>query len=242
MSTTQNNTPGEAALLPAVLIEAAAGAADRALRTVFDTEVRTALEQALAQGEADQGGRRPPQGDADPPEPVTWMVRVRHEVRMAIQAALEAALSEPGETPKEDEPPPPRKPAHATLEAFVVGFLGPIIARKMPGAGRGFGWCPQWWRHAEAIGRLMALWEACSTCAGPTTTPAPPHPCNATRFPTTGGQPPSKPSIRVRARTTAAQTEINSGIIRSYDPVNKARSTRCPAVRPLTSSCGQRGQ
>ncbi len=159
MSTTQNNTPGEAALLPAVLIEAAVGAADRALRTVFDTEARTALEQALSQGEADQGGR-PPQWDADPLEPVTWMVRVRHEVRMAIQAALEAALSEPGETPEEDEPPPPRKPAHATLEAFVVDFLGPIIARKMPGAGRGFGWCPQWWRHAEAIGRLMALWEA----------------------------------------------------------------------------------
>jgi len=26
--------------------------------------------------------------------------------------------------------------------------------------GRGLTWCPQWWMHAEAIARLMALWEA----------------------------------------------------------------------------------
>ena len=24
----------------------------------------------------------------------------------------------------------------------------------------GLTWCPQWWMHAEAIARLMALWEA----------------------------------------------------------------------------------
>jgi len=49
---------------------------------------------------------------------------------------------------------------YADVEAFVVGFLAPTIARKLVAGGRGLTWCPQWWMHAEAIARLMALWEA----------------------------------------------------------------------------------
>ncbi len=136
----------------------AAGAADRALRTVFDTEARTALEQALAHGET---GERPAEWDTGPDEPLTWRVRIRHEIRAATQAALQAALAEPdrgsGDTETAEEPQEPRYP---TLEAFVIEFLGPIIARRQVGQGRGFVWCPEWWRHAEAVARLMALWEA----------------------------------------------------------------------------------
>jgi hypothetical protein len=52
------------------------------------------------------------------------------------------------------------RPVYAGVEAFVVGFLAPTIARKLVSGGRGLTWCPQWWMHAEAIARLMALWEA----------------------------------------------------------------------------------
>jgi len=141
------------ALPGALLIEAAAGAADRALRTVFDTEAHTALEQALAHGEV---GERPPQWDDAPDEPVTWMVRERHEVRMVTQAALEAELSSPcaDNTTNEDPRPP------GTAIPHVGG-----VRRRLPRphhlaqdgrAGPRVVWCPQWWRHAEAIGWLMA--------------------------------------------------------------------------------------
>jgi len=51
-------------------------------------------------------------------------------------------------------------PVYPNVEAFVVGFLAPTITRKLVAGGRGLTWCPQWWMHAEAIARLMALWEA----------------------------------------------------------------------------------
>ncbi len=57
-------------------------------------------------------------------------------------------------------PAVPAPPVYADVEAFVVGFLAPTIARKLVAGGRGLTWCPQWWMHAEAIARLMALWEA----------------------------------------------------------------------------------
>jgi hypothetical protein len=57
-------------------------------------------------------------------------------------------------------PAVPAPPVYADVEGFVVGFLAPTIARKLVSGGRGLTWCPQWWMHAEAIARLMALWEA----------------------------------------------------------------------------------
>ncbi len=69
--------------------------------------------------------------------------------------------------PAADPPPqaaaaksPRPAPVYPNVEAFVVGFLAPTISRKLVAGGRGLTWCPQWWMHAEAIARLMALWEA----------------------------------------------------------------------------------
>jgi len=31
---------------------------------------------------------------------------------------------------------------------------------RRPLGGQGVTWCPEWWRHAEAIARLEALWRA----------------------------------------------------------------------------------
>lgn len=45
-----------------------------------------------------------------------------------------------------------------TLEAFVEQQLAPMWRRNL--SGNTLTWCPEWWRHAEAIARLEALWRA----------------------------------------------------------------------------------
>jgi hypothetical protein len=47
---------------------------------------------------------------------------------------------------------------YPTLEAFVRDQLAPMYRRDVEGRIRF--WCVQWWRHAEAIARLEALWRA----------------------------------------------------------------------------------
>lgn len=45
---------------------------------------------------------------------------------------------------------------YPTLDAFVEDLLARIYDRFLP-TGR-LTWCPQWWKHAEAVYRLQALW------------------------------------------------------------------------------------
>lgn len=47
---------------------------------------------------------------------------------------------------------------YPTLVAFVEQQLAPTYRRSLSAIG--VTWCPQWWRHAEAIARLEALWRA----------------------------------------------------------------------------------
>jgi hypothetical protein len=47
---------------------------------------------------------------------------------------------------------------YATLEDFVCEQLVPMYRRALEGQHRT--WCPEWWRHAEAISRLEAIWRA----------------------------------------------------------------------------------
>jgi hypothetical protein len=47
---------------------------------------------------------------------------------------------------------------YATLEDFVREQLAPMYRRALDSPSRT--WCPQWWKHAEAISRLEALWRA----------------------------------------------------------------------------------
>jgi hypothetical protein len=44
------------------------------------------------------------------------------------------------------------------VATFVAQQLAPLWRRSLEGHHRT--WCPQWWRHAEAISRLEALWRA----------------------------------------------------------------------------------
>jgi hypothetical protein len=47
---------------------------------------------------------------------------------------------------------------YATLEDFVGEQLAPMYRRALDSPSRA--WCPQWWKPAEAISRLKALWRA----------------------------------------------------------------------------------
>jgi hypothetical protein len=55
-----------------------------------------------------------------------------------------------------DEPGP--QLVYPTLDRFVAELLAPTWAR--PVDGRRLTWCPSWWKHAEAIVRLEALWRS----------------------------------------------------------------------------------
>ena len=54
-----------------------------------------------------------------------------------------------------DEPP---QLIYPTLVDFVTLQLAPLYVRSFSGQERT--WCPEWWRHAEAISRLEALWRS----------------------------------------------------------------------------------
>ncbi|GII56094.1 hypothetical protein Pth03_44830 [Planotetraspora thailandica] len=48
-------------------------------------------------------------------------------------------------------------PVYATVEEWVTDRFVPMYRRTLGGE---FRWCAQWWKHAEAISRLTALWHA----------------------------------------------------------------------------------
>ena len=47
---------------------------------------------------------------------------------------------------------------YGTVEEWVHEWLFPVYRRSVLGHERV--WCPQWWRHAEAVARLESLWRA----------------------------------------------------------------------------------
>lgn len=47
-----------------------------------------------------------------------------------------------------------------SVDEWVRGFLLPTYRRRVTGMGQGLTWRADWWRSAEAISRLDALWRA----------------------------------------------------------------------------------
>jgi hypothetical protein len=47
-------------------------------------------------------------------------------------------------------------PVYRDLESWVHEMLAQVVRRRLGGH---LTWCPEWYRHAEAIMRLMAMWE-----------------------------------------------------------------------------------
>ncbi len=52
----------------------------------------------------------------------------------------------------------PPGPQYSTLPEWVEQWLIPLYRRSLNGHHRV--WCPQWWRHRDAVARLDALWHA----------------------------------------------------------------------------------
>ena len=52
----------------------------------------------------------------------------------------------------------PPRPYYSTLPEWVQEWLLPLYRRSISGHHRI--WCPEWWRHDEAVARLDALWRA----------------------------------------------------------------------------------
>jgi hypothetical protein len=48
-------------------------------------------------------------------------------------------------------------PVFEVVEDWVDSYFRPMFIRPLGGE---FRWCPQWWRHSEAVTRLTALWRA----------------------------------------------------------------------------------
>jgi Domain of unknown function (DUF4913) len=48
------------------------------------------------------------------------------------------------------------KLVYASVAEFVEKQLVPMYRRSLDGGQRA--WCPEWWRHAEALVRMEALW------------------------------------------------------------------------------------
>lgn len=49
------------------------------------------------------------------------------------------------------------EPEFPGVEEWVTDWLAPMIRHKRTDNQA---WCPEWWRHPEAISRLEALWRA----------------------------------------------------------------------------------
>src|SRR5688500_12003035 len=69
--------------------------------------------------------------------------------------------TDPYDDPAVDEDVPAEPPAelyYPPLDRFVTAQLAPMYRRQVDGRNRT--WCPDWWRHAEAIARREAVWRA----------------------------------------------------------------------------------
>lgn len=63
-----------------------------------------------------------------------------------------------GDDDLDDGEEEPEAPAllYPRLDLYVEDFLVIIYERSLPNGRRT--WCPQWWKHDEAVYRLQALW------------------------------------------------------------------------------------
>jgi uncharacterized protein DUF4913 len=84
---------------------------------------------------------------------VTAPAVARHVADQDLAATVEQALQQ-----KLVDLAEPAGPYFSTLPEWVEQWLLPLYRRSLHGHHRM--WCPQWWRHDEAVARLDALWRA----------------------------------------------------------------------------------
>jgi len=78
-------------------------------------------------------------------------------------AGLQTQVAELTQRLDEQQPGGPVQPTKLKLrfpdvESWVHGMFLPMFAWRVD--GQRWHWCPQWWRHAEAIWRLELLWRS----------------------------------------------------------------------------------
>jgi len=81
--------------------------------------------------------------------------QLRAAAKRQLQEQIEAQLAEPEPEP---EPEPPQL-VYGSVAQFVREKIAPTYRREVT-EGYSRHWCPEWWRHGEAISRLEALWRA----------------------------------------------------------------------------------
>ncbi|MFY1633723.1 DUF4913 domain-containing protein [Solwaraspora sp. WMMB335] len=87
------------------------------------------------------------------------MTSRRDEDLTGTVAALQNQVAEL--TQRLDDQTPATAPAalrFPTVEAWATGLFLPMFGWRVD--GQRWHWCPQWWRHAEAIWRLELLWRS----------------------------------------------------------------------------------
>ncbi|MFF0637831.1 DUF4913 domain-containing protein [Nocardia sp. NPDC004151] len=89
-----------------------------------------------------------------------------YEAELALNPPV-VVEPEPGPEPEpvveaeEEQPEPPQK-EYRSLKAFVENYVTQIYRREVskPGSEKTLRWCPEWWKHGEAVGRFSAMWRA----------------------------------------------------------------------------------
>ena len=80
----------------------------------------------------------------------TALKRAERQLARALRHRDAAARAAAGEKPSD-----PVVPEFASLDAFVEDYVLPNWRHRQTSTA----WCATWWKHAEAISRLEALWE-----------------------------------------------------------------------------------
>lgn len=81
-----------------------------------------------------------------------------HEAELAINPPVVVDRDPDAPAAADDGP----KPKYKTVEEFVERYVVQVFRRDVTSRNSDTSrrWCPQWWRHGEAWGRLEALWMA----------------------------------------------------------------------------------
>ncbi|WP_280218995.1 DUF4913 domain-containing protein [Nocardia neocaledoniensis] len=96
----------------------------------------------------------------------TALLEAEAAVNPDAAAAVAAADAAPEPEPEPEQAPEPeeapRRLHHERLDLFVEKYLAHSYRREVTRTGieSTRRWCPQWWDHSEAFGRLEALWMA----------------------------------------------------------------------------------
>ncbi|WP_336853912.1 DUF4913 domain-containing protein [Sinomonas albida] len=128
----------------------------------FMLGVADVLAQIAEEAEPIRAGRwRALVMHGDAPAPVGWDPPQwdYDAIEAWIPQALQAGTLTPLPKATAEKVPEPELVFGSTAE-WVAEFLVPMYRRQLTATGDRTTWCPQWWRHAEAIIRLEALWRA----------------------------------------------------------------------------------